>query len=230
MSKKKVSEKPSPPLKPYAVEVVPIESLRPHPKNYRIHPADELEHIAESLRRFGVYRNVVIAKDGTLLAGHGVVTAAKQIQFTKIPVIRLNVDPDSPEALKVLVGDNEIEHLSEQDDRLLAGLLKIIKEQDPMGLRGTGYDEMMLSNFLMVTRPASEIADFDAAAAWTGMPEYQSAKEVIKIVIAFDSAKRRDEFVKKFGIEIDYKREKNTWSTKWPYEGREDRASLKFKK
>jgi hypothetical protein len=35
----------------FPVETVPIEQLRAHPRNYVVHPPDELEHIKASMYR-----------------------------------------------------------------------------------------------------------------------------------------------------------------------------------
>lgn len=47
-----------------------IDELRAHPRNYRRHPDDQLAHIMRSIELHGFYRAVVIARDGTVLAGH----------------------------------------------------------------------------------------------------------------------------------------------------------------
>ena len=93
------------------IEKVLVSGLKPHPKNYRKHPEDQIEHLTESIGEHGFYRNVVISKDGVILAGHGVVEAAKKMGLKEIPVVRLGVKSDDPRAIKVLVGDNEIGHL-----------------------------------------------------------------------------------------------------------------------
>jgi ParB-like chromosome segregation protein Spo0J len=68
-------------------EFVPLASLKPHPRNYRIHPDDQLEHIIKSIQEHGFYRNVVAARDGTILAGHGVVQAALKMGLKGVPVV-----------------------------------------------------------------------------------------------------------------------------------------------
>lgn len=186
--------------KSFQVETVPIESLKPHPRNYREHPDDQLTHLQASLKQFGFYRNIVIAKDGTILAGHGIVKAAKKRKLKAVPVIRLNVQPGSAAALKVLIGDNEIEHLAEQNDRLLTELLKEVKDQEQ--LLGTGFDEKALAAFLMVTRPASEIQTLDEAAHWVGMPEFESGHNPLKLVVSFRNKKDRKAFAEKLGVEL----------------------------
>ncbi len=72
---KKSAAKKAPDLRLHAATVVPIAELKPHPRNYKKHPADQLAHLEASLKQYGQFRNVVVARDSTILAGHGVVAA-----------------------------------------------------------------------------------------------------------------------------------------------------------
>tara|TARA_R100000734_G_C3272187_1_gene67914 strand:+ start:190 stop:717 length:528 start_codon:yes stop_codon:yes gene_type:complete len=153
------------------IQLVDINLIKPHPKNYKKHPQDQLEHICKSIRENGIYRNILIANDNIILAGHGVYEACKRMGFTKVPTLKINLNSSDPKAMKLLVSDNEIGHLAEIDQISLSETLKSIMDNNT--LLGTGYDEMMLSNLLFTTRPESEIKDFDAAAEWVGMPEYE---------------------------------------------------------
>lgn len=206
----------------HPMESVLLADLRPHPRNYKEHPLDQLEHIKESLREHGVYRNIVIARDNTILAGHGVWKAAQELGMESLPVIRLDVDPEDPRALKVLTGDNEIAHLGDRDDRLLSEILRDISQTDISGLLGTGYDELMLANLVFVTRPQSEIADHNEAAAWVGMPDYEPGEEPIKIIVSFRSMEDRAEFLRCLGLNLTPV-QKSTW---WPAKEREDLSSV----
>ena len=108
------------------IETVPINNLKPHPQNYKEHPENQLDHIIKSINEHGFYRNVVIAKDDTILAGHGVVMACIKMGKKEIPCIRLDIESDSTQALKVLTSDNEITNLAQVDDRQLSEILKEI--------------------------------------------------------------------------------------------------------
>jgi ParB-like chromosome segregation protein Spo0J len=209
----------------FDVEIVPISSVRPHPRNYRVHPDDQIAHLIESIKENGLYRNIVVARDGTILSGHGVTQAAKKMGLESIPVVRLDLDPSEPRALKVLAGDNEIGHLAEIDDRLLSEILKEVKDSDIEGLLGTGYDEAMLANLVFVTRPESEIQDMDEAAAWVGMPEYEQTQEALKITVSFRNENDRAEFARILNINITEK----TRSSWWPDKEKDDVSSVKFK-
>lgn len=209
------------------VETTPIEDLTPHPRNYRDHPEDQLEHLVQSIRQFGVYRNVVVTQCGTILAGHGVVKAARLAGLEEVPVARVDLEPDSPAALKLLALDNEVSHLAVIDDRELTSILKDVMDGAEDGLLGTGFDEQMLANLVMVTRPASEIADFDAAAEWVGMPEFEGTTAAPRLIIQFDSEEDRERCVEHLGVKPTFRgRGQRPWSAWWPPRERDDPSSV----
>lgn len=214
----------------YETEIVPIDSLRPHPDNYRGHDAAQVAHIVESIKAVGYYRNTVIAKDGTILAGHGVIEACKQLGVVKVPVVRLNIGPMTIAAKRVLTGDNEISRIAEVDDRKLTMLLKEIHDSNE-GLLGTGFDARQLANLVFITRPENEIKDFAAAAEWVGMPEYDEKSEdwgkTLVLEITFQNEKDREQFLETYPIKVK-RRIGNRWSTTWPLMENHDKKSIVF--
>lgn len=213
----------------WPVEIVPIGFLQPHPRNYRRHPADQIEHLAESIKEHGLYRPIVTAKDGTILAGHGIYAAALSLKLAEVPIHRMPLDAEEPRAIKVLTADNELGRFAESDDRLLSELLREVKDFDPAGLLGTGYDEMMLANLVMVTRSASEIADIDEAAHWVGMPGYeQDDRAGVKLVITFPDVESRQRYIEETELQVDVRSKSLAWSTRWPWTDREDLSALRF--
>ena len=209
------------------VEFVDVAKLRSHPRNYREHPEDQVDHLVQSIRDNGFYRNVVVTRDDVILAGHGVVKAAAKIGVERVPVIRLDIDSNDERALKILVGDNEVARLAMVDDRALTELLKEIKDFDVNALLGTGFDEKMLAGLLYVTRPASEIGNLDEAAHWAGMTEYSDSEEPLKLIVNFRSEADREAFAGQFGLKI-LKKEARSWTTWWPEKEIDDASSVKF--
>jgi ParB-like chromosome segregation protein Spo0J len=201
---------------------LPVTELRPHPKNYRGHPDDQIEHLIKSIKAHGFTRNIIVAKDNTILAGHGVVQAATKMGMRHVPVVRLDLDSENPEALKILVGDNEMEHLGEVDDRVLSEVLKLIN--DSVGLDGTGYDERMLANLVFVSRSQAEIGSMDEAAAWVGMPAFELNPAASKIVVSFENEKDRLDFAKRLKLTLTEK-VKEIW---WPPKDRQDVVSVRY--
>ena len=125
------------PTKPTSAKLTKLTKLRPHPDNYRRHTEAQLDQLCASIENAGFYRNIVACKDGTILAGHGAVLAAERLGMTDVPVVFIDAEPTSREALKVLVGDNWISNLAEDDEALLAATLKSLEADD--ALDGTGF-------------------------------------------------------------------------------------------
>jgi hypothetical protein len=211
-----------------ATEFVRLKDLTPHPRNYRKHPEDQLAHIVESIRQHGFYRNIVVANDGTILAGHGVVEAALKMNLKEVPVIRVPLASNDPLALKIVVGDNEISKLAEPDDRVLTDMLKELKEADTAGLLGTGFDDLMLSSLVMVTRTAGEVNRMKEEDQWRGMPEFGEAEIIPKLTVCFRNKKDRDRYVKEQKMKPLYRSE-HVWTVWWPHKTQDDLASVKFK-
>lgn len=203
-----------------------ISELKPHPRNYRSHPEDQIDHLVRSIEEHGFYRPVVVARDGTILAGHGIVQAAKRMGLSEIPAVVIDIAHDDPKALKILTGDNEVGRLAEIDDRMLSEILKDIKDMDE--LVGTGFNPMMLANLVMVTRPQSEINDINEAAEWVGMPEYEAQDEPLKLTVSFEDEEDRRNFMQLIGVGHTRFKNQGTWSIWWPEREREDPSSLRF--
>lgn len=199
-----------------------ITELKPHPKNYKKHPEDQLKHLCKSIEENGLYRHIVLANDDTILAGHGVVLACEKLNITQVPTIKLPINSDDSKAIKLLTADNEVGHLAISDDRQLSDILKQIL--DDGDLLGTGYDEMMLSNLLYVTRPESEIKTLDEAKEWVGLPEYEKSSIPLKITVSFENEEDRREFARTLSIPITDKT-KSTW---FPYKENDDVKSVEF--
>src|SRR4051812_21569233 len=67
-----------------------LEHIKPNPRNARTHSAKQVSQIARSIREFGALVPVVVRTDGTLLAGHGRLEAAKKLGLKHIPAIIAN--------------------------------------------------------------------------------------------------------------------------------------------
>src|SRR3954468_8348724 len=105
------------------IEHVPVEQLRPAPRNARLHSEAQLKQIARSIEAFGFNVPVLADRDGNLLAGHGRVQAARRLGLRVIPVIRLeHLTPEQARAFSI--ADNRLAETSTWDDRLLAEVLR----------------------------------------------------------------------------------------------------------
>ena len=62
------------------VERWPIERLMPYARNARTHSDAQVSQIAASIREWGWTNPVLVAEDGTIIAGHGRVLAARKLR------------------------------------------------------------------------------------------------------------------------------------------------------
>lgn len=96
-----------------------IADLREDPRNARKHGKRNLDTIKASLAAFGQRRAAVVRKDGTVLAGNGMLAAAKELGWTSLAV---NVVPDhwsDDQARAYALADNRTGELAEWDVAVL---------------------------------------------------------------------------------------------------------------
>ncbi len=110
-----------------AVEYRGLDSLVPYARNARTHSEAQVAEIAGSIREFGFVNPVLIAEDGTLIAGHGRVLAARLLGMDTVPAITLAGLSDSQRRALVLA-DNRIALNAGWDEALLALELTDLKE------------------------------------------------------------------------------------------------------
>ncbi len=134
---------------------LPIGDLKPHAENPN---RGDINAIAESLEQFGQYRSVVVLKDLTIVAGHHVVQAAKNLGMKMLRVEI--IDTDATTATKILLADNRLADLGLGPD--LDILFKDLEELDG-DLLGTGFDDAYLKLLTeAVTPPEPQEPDTDA--------------------------------------------------------------------
>jgi ParB-like chromosome segregation protein Spo0J len=64
-----------------------IDQLAPYASNSRTHSAQQIAQIAASIREFGFTNPVLIDGEGTIVAGHARVLAAKELGLKQVPTI-----------------------------------------------------------------------------------------------------------------------------------------------
>lgn len=115
-----------------------IDRLRPYDKNPRTHSPEQLAQIARSFREFGWTNPVLAASDGTVIAGHGRLEAAKLCGIRDVPVIVLDGLTEL-QCRAYVIADNKLAEQAGWDSDLLADVLTSLRNDDfDLGL--TGFD------------------------------------------------------------------------------------------
>lgn len=111
------------------VENLPLDRLRPWPRNARTHSRKQVKQIADSIQRFGFTNPVLIDGDDHILAGHGRVAAARQLGMPTAPCLRLD-HMTAAEKRAYVLADNKLAINAGWDEELLAIELKELMEAD----------------------------------------------------------------------------------------------------
>lgn len=135
----------STPVIPLQTEHVPIDSVLHDPANLRLHPTRNLAAIKASLAKFGQQKPIVIDGKGIVLAGNGTLTAAKELGWDTIAVVRSELT--RTEATAYAIADNRSAELAEWDGVSLAETLRSLQSEDfdldAVGFTGEEIDEML---------------------------------------------------------------------------------------
>lgn len=129
---------------PEKIELIAIEKLIPYAMNARTHSEEQVAQIAGSIREFGFTNPVLVAKDETIIAGHGRVLAARVLEMDFVPCIRL--DHLTPAQVRAyVIADNKLALNAGWDESILKAEIDSLKESD-FDLSLTGFSEQEISN------------------------------------------------------------------------------------
>jgi DNA modification methylase len=100
------------------VERWPIERLVPYARNARTHSPAQVDQIAASIREWGWTNPVLVAEDGTIIAGHGRVLGARKLRIPEVPVMVAAGWTDAQKRAYA-IADNKLTLNGGWDDELL---------------------------------------------------------------------------------------------------------------
>lgn len=117
--------------------VVPISSVKPDPRNARIHDERNINTIKKSLETYGQRKPIVVNHDGIIEAGNGLYQAAKELGWSEIAAVMVKDDGDHAKAYALM--DNQSALLA---DWSMPDLKDLLQELD------TGAFDMEATGFL----------------------------------------------------------------------------------
>ncbi len=133
-----------------------VESLKPHPKNARLHSAEQVKQIADSIQKFG-FTHPIVVSGNVILAGHGRVAAAKSIGMTDVPAVDVaGWDPIKQRAF--VIADNKIAQNSTWDPDKLADELAALSDAN-FDLDLLGFSDEEITNILSGVDLSLDIPD-----------------------------------------------------------------------
>jgi DNA modification methylase len=112
---------------PTQIELRSIRALLPYARNSRTHTEEQIAQIAASIREFGWTNPILVDEDGTIIAGHARLLAARHLGMDRVPVIVLShLTPAQKRAL--VIADNKLALNAGWDEEMLRAELASLQE------------------------------------------------------------------------------------------------------
>ncbi len=119
---------------------VPLAALKLDPANARQHDERNVAAIKASLEKFGQRKPVVVQKKGMMVrAGNGMVTAARELGWTKIAAVVIK--EKDVNAAAFAVADNRTAELASWEKDTLATVLKALEDSNSLEAIVTGFNK-----------------------------------------------------------------------------------------
>ena len=119
------------------LEHLPVQHVRPHPDNPRVHPRKQIQKLLRAIDEFGFLIPILIDDQNTVIAGHARLEAAKQLELPSVPCVRAShLSETQKRALTIL--DNRIATEAVWDFQLLAKDVEFLQAEG-VDLTSTGF-------------------------------------------------------------------------------------------
>lgn len=140
------------------IEQINITELKAYEKNTKLHPEEQVERIAESIKEFGFNIPVLIDKHNVLIAGHGRLAAAHKLGLEVVPAIR-KTDLTSEQIKAFRIADNKVAE-SGWDYDFLREEFEFLNQAN-YDLAFTGFNQEEITDFFDKNeiKPEKEIED-----------------------------------------------------------------------
>lgn len=136
-------------------KIVPVEELKPNPKNPNRHPGDQVELLSRVIKEQGWRQPVKVSNlSGLIVSGHGRYEAALLLGCP-VPVDFQDY-PSEAEELADLLADNRIAEMAEMDNAMLRELFADLDESD-FDIDITGYTDAMVADLADIFDEEPEI-------------------------------------------------------------------------
>ena len=112
---------------PLEITYLHTASLKPDPRNPRVHTDKQVRQIAQSIQSFGFNVPLLIDDQQKVIAGHGRLMAARKMGWDTVPTIKLSHLTES-QRMAFLIADNRLTENSTWDERMLGEQLKVLSE------------------------------------------------------------------------------------------------------
>jgi ParB-like chromosome segregation protein Spo0J len=164
-------------LEPIRISYVSPLELKSAPRNARWHSQRHVTQVAASINEFGFIVPIIIDNRNTVLAGHGRLAAALQLDLPRVPVVQIDYLSEAQKCAFRLA-DNRLAELSSWDEDVLKLELAELSALDlTFDIEITGFDTSDLDRLLDGPSP-SKIDPADILPPFAGTPAISRQDDV----------------------------------------------------
>ena len=155
-----------------------VDDLIPYDRNPKIHPDSQIKQLANSIREWGWTMPILIDENDQVLAGHGRLFAAKELELKEVPCMTA-VGWSDQQKKAYLIADNKIAENGEWDTSVYFSQLKEMNNEGyDLTLMGVDID-LSAFNYSPVVAPKfdpSEVNEDKMIAAGKFMDQAQQER------------------------------------------------------
>ena len=124
------------------IELWDVARLVPYDKNAREHSPEQVAQIAASIIEFGFLNPILVdSKDG-IVAGHGRLSAAKELALDVVPVVVLDHLTENQKKAYILVDNKLAENATWNEDLLAEEIIKLNLQDFDLNILGWTEEEI----------------------------------------------------------------------------------------
>jgi len=151
------------------IEMMQIDKLTPYARNTRTHSDVQIAQVVASIKEFGFTNPVLIDAAGGIIAGHARVLAARKMELTSVPCIRLGHLTEAQKRAYI-IADNKLALNAGWDEELLKLEIDGLKDSG-FNLDLLGFDDKELQKLKKLGEDDTKDAE----------PQIDEAEELNKI-------------------------------------------------
>ncbi|MEC8170187.1 MAG: ParB/Srx family N-terminal domain-containing protein [Pseudomonadota bacterium] len=164
------------------IELWNLERLKPYDNNAREHSPEQVAQIAASITEFGFLNPILVDSNDGIVAGHGRLSAARELALDVVPVVVLDHLTEAQKKAYILVDNKLAENASWNEELLQEEIVALNLQDFDISILGWDEDEIR------------EIMEYDSAFG-EGEGEGESrglgGEPVIQYNIIFDNEQQQ---------------------------------------
>lgn len=169
-------------------EMMNLSELQMMTSNVRRHPAAQIQELKRSLEMFGQVRPVVVDETNTILAGHGLVLAMRELGWIQAEIWRLS-QLTARQKKKLLIADNRIYELGFSNRSEIEQLLEEFAQAAEFDI--PGFDESILAAILQLPTIETEAQNYGKISADLIAKKEQAQKQLHPVEVPVSNEQQR---------------------------------------